>query len=174
MTSNGNSENEAVNGKIDLGVRKLKCSYVENATTLYAYLEAEFDYLKDYIDKMNAGYERAGKIEDKMNENEIYLVYSDKDKCAARARVEQTKAGPGGSKVRARLVDIGRGDMFDPAKFRPISDDLKKLHVYCQRYKLADLKPKGRDEGRNRILIWSKNCILQLQVYCIFRLFSYG
>jgi len=147
MTSNGNSENEAVNGKIDLGVRKLKCSYVENATTLYAYLEAEFDYLKDYIDKMNAGYERAGKIEDKMNENEIYLVYSDKDKCAARARVEQTKAGPGGSKVRARLVDIGRGDMFDPAKFRPISDDLKKLHVHCQRYKLADLKPKGRDEG---------------------------
>ena len=53
----------------------------------------------------------------------------------------------GGSKIRARLVDIGRGDVFEPTKFKPIPEDLKKLEVYCQRYKLADLKPKGRDEG---------------------------
>ena len=82
MNSNGNSNDvEAVNGKIDLGVRKLRSSYVENATTLYAYLEAEFDILKEYTDKMNKAYQNAGKIEDKMNENDIYLVFSDKDKC---------------------------------------------------------------------------------------------
>ena len=109
MTSNGNLEVEAVNGKIDLGVRKLKTSFVENATTLYAYLESDFDFLKDYTDRINDAYKSAGKIEDKMNENDILLVYSDKDKCAARARVEQVKAGIGGSKVRARLIDIGRG-----------------------------------------------------------------
>ena len=150
MTSNGNNSSvdvEAVNGKIDLGVRKLRSSYVENATTLYAYLESEFDILKEYTDKINKAYQNAGKIEDKMNENDIYLVFSDKDKCAARARIEQAKAGMGGSKIRARLVDIGRGDVFEPSKFKPIPEDLKKLEVYCQRYKLADLKPKGRDEG---------------------------
>ena len=63
------------------------------------------------------------------------------------SRIEQAKAGMGGSKIRARLVDIGRGDVFEPTKFKPIPEDLKKLEVYCQRYKLADLKPKGRDEG---------------------------
>ena len=68
----------------------------------------------------------------------IYMIF---------ARIEQAKAGMGGSKIRARLVDIGRGDVFEPSKFKPIPDDLKKLEVYCQRYKLADLKPKGRDEG---------------------------
>ena len=109
MTSNGNSEAiEAVNGKIDLGVRKLRASFVENATTLYAYLESDFDFLKEYTDRMNEAFNSTSvKIEDKMNENEIYLVFSDKDKCAARARVEQVKAGLGGSKIRARLVDIG-------------------------------------------------------------------
>ena len=89
MTSNGNNSSvdaEAVNGKIDLGVRKLRASYVENATTVYAYLESEFDILKEYTDKMNTAYQNAGKIEDKMNENDIYLVFSDKDKCTARAR----------------------------------------------------------------------------------------
>ena len=68
----------------------------------------------------------------------IYMIF---------ARIEQAKAGMGGSKIRARLVDIGRGDVFEPSKFKPIPEDLKKLEVYCQRYKLADLKPKGRDEG---------------------------
>ena len=28
-----------------------------------------------------------------------------------------------------------------------ITEDLKNLEIHCQRYKLADLKPKGRDEG---------------------------
>ena len=40
---------EAVNGKIDMGTRKLKAAYVENATTLYAYLEADFHVLKGKI-----------------------------------------------------------------------------------------------------------------------------
>ena len=75
------------------------------------------------------------------------MIWSDKDKCAARARVEQAKAGPGGNKVRARLVDIGRGDLFDAAKVKKIPEDLKNLPILCQRYKMADLKPKGRDEG---------------------------
>ena len=75
------------------------------------------------------------------------MIWSDKDKCAARARIEQAKAGPGGNKVRARLVDIGRGDLFDASKVKKIPEDLKDLTILCQRYKMADLKPKGRDEG---------------------------
>ena len=86
-------------------------------------------------------------LDEKIGENETYLIWSDKDKCAARARIEQSKAGPGGNKVRARLVDIGRGDLFDASKVKKISEDLKALPVICQRYKMADLKPKGRDEG---------------------------
>ena len=85
--------------------------------------------------------------DDKINENDIYLVWSDKDKCAARARIEQTKTGPGGNKIRARLIDIGRGDLFETTKVKKISDEIKSLPILCQRYKMADLKPKGRDEG---------------------------
>ena len=85
--------------------------------------------------------------DDKISENEIYLVWSDKDKCAARARIEQTKTGPGGNKIRARLIDIGRGDLFETSKVKKISDEIKSLPILCQRYKMADLKPKGRDEG---------------------------
>lgn len=138
---------EAVNGKIDMGTRKLKAAYVENATTLYAYLEADFHVLKEYMDKFSEVYKTSAEIDDKIIEGEIYLIYSDKDKCAARARIEQPKAGPAGTKVRARLIDIGRGDLFDSSKLRQIPDEIKKLPTVCQRYKMADLKPKGRDEG---------------------------
>jgi hypothetical protein len=90
---------EAVNGKIDMGTRKLKAAYVENATTLYAYLEADFHVLKEYMDTFSEVYKTASEIDDKIIEGEIYLIYSDKDKCAARARIEQPKAGPAGTKV---------------------------------------------------------------------------
>ena len=90
---------DAVNGKIDMGTRKLKAAYVENATTLYAYLEADFHVLKEYMDKFSEVYKTASEIDDKIIEGEIYLIYSDKDKCAARARIEQPKAGPAGTKV---------------------------------------------------------------------------
>ena len=89
----------AVNGKIDMGTRKLKAAYVENATTLYAYLEADFHVLKEYMDTFSEVYKTASEIDDKIIEGEIYLIYSDKDKCAARARIEQPKAGPAGTKV---------------------------------------------------------------------------
>ena len=49
--------------------------------------------------------------------------------------------------MRARLIDIGRGDLFDSSKLRQIPDEIKKMPTVCQRYKMADLKPKGRDEG---------------------------
>ena len=94
---------EAVNGKIDLGVRKLRASYVENATTIYAYLETDFHVLGDYTDKITEAYQTATKPDDndnKVKEEQIYLVFSDKDKCVARGRIEQAKAGPGGSKVK--------------------------------------------------------------------------
>ena len=106
MTSSASPElaNEAVNGKIDLGTRKLKASYVENATTLYAYLETEFHALQEMTESINEAYKTATAVlgPEKIRENDIYLVYSDKDRCAARARIEQSKAGPG-SKVRARF-----------------------------------------------------------------------
>ena len=138
---------EAVNGKIDLGTRKLKASYVENATTIYAYLDSEFHALQEITDAINEAYQIAPIVE-KIRENEVCLIFSDKDKCAARARIEQTKAGSGsGSKVRARLIDIGRGDLFDASKLKQLPESIEKLPVLCQRYKLADLKPKGRDEG---------------------------
>jgi len=140
--------NDAVNGKIDMGTRKLKAAYVENATTIYAYLESDFHVLKEYMDRISEVYKNQPELsQDKIVEGEVYLIFSDKDKCAARARIEQPKAGPAGTKVRARLIDIGRGDLFDSAKLRSIPDEIKKLPTVCQRYKMADLKPKGRDEG---------------------------
>lgn len=139
---------EAVNGKIDLGIRKIRAAYVENATTIYGYTDSEFHLLQEYTEKMNEAYKSASVLGDvKISENEIFLIYSDKDKCAARARIEQAKAGPAGNKVRARLIDIGRGDLFDAAKLRLIPPEIKSLPTVCQRYKMADLKPKGRDEG---------------------------
>jgi len=140
--------NDAVNGKIDMGTRKLKAAYVENATTIYAYLESDFHVLKEYMDRISEVYKNQPELsQDKIVEGEVCLIFSDKDKCAARARIEQPKAGPAGTKVRARLIDIGRGDLFDSAKLRSIPDEIKKLPTVCQRYKMADLKPKGRDEG---------------------------
>ena len=91
--------NDAVNGKIDMGTRKLKAAYVENATTIYAYLESDFHVLKEYMDKFSEVYKTQPELGDKIIEGEIYLIFSDKDKCAARARIEQPKAGPAGTKV---------------------------------------------------------------------------
>ena len=45
--------NDAVNGKIDMGTRKLKAAYVENATTIYAYLESDFHVLKEYMERIS-------------------------------------------------------------------------------------------------------------------------
>ena len=104
MTSSESSE--AVNGKIDMGTRKLKVAYVENATTLYAYLESDFHVLKEYTDKFSEVYKTSPEIDDKIIESETYLIYSDKDKCAARARIEQPKAGPAGTKVRSKFMEV--------------------------------------------------------------------
>ena len=71
MTSN-EDKIEAVNGKIDLGVRKLKAAYIENATTVYAYLDTEFDTLKEYTDKINEAYSKADELQ-KGKEIFIYL-----------------------------------------------------------------------------------------------------
>ena len=38
---------ETVNGKVDLGTRRLVLSHVENAASFYAYLDAEKDYMTD-------------------------------------------------------------------------------------------------------------------------------
>ena len=62
MTSN-EDKIEAVNGKIDLGVRKLKAAYIENATTIYAYIDIEFDKLKEYTDKINEAYSNADELQ---------------------------------------------------------------------------------------------------------------
>ena len=92
--------NDAVNGKIDMGTRKLKAAYVENATTIYAYLESDFHVLKEYMDRISEVYKNQPELsQDKIVEGEVYLIFSDKDKCAARARIEQPKAGPAGTKV---------------------------------------------------------------------------
>ena len=39
-----------VNGKIDLGTRRLVLSHVENAASFYAYLEAEKDYMDEIVE----------------------------------------------------------------------------------------------------------------------------
>ena len=62
MTSN-EDKIEAVNGKIDLGVRKLKAAYIENATTIYAYIDSEFETLKEYTDKINEAYSNAEELQ---------------------------------------------------------------------------------------------------------------
>ena len=61
MTST-EDKTEAVNGKIDLGTRKLKAAYIENATTIYAYLDTEFHTLKEYTDKINDSYSNAEEL----------------------------------------------------------------------------------------------------------------
>ena len=61
MTS-AEDKTEAVNGKIDLGTRKLKAAYIENATTIYAYLDTEFPTLKEYTDKINDSYSNAEEL----------------------------------------------------------------------------------------------------------------
>ena len=62
MTST-EDKSEAVNGKIDLGVRKLKAAYIENATTIYGYIDNEFHTLKEYTDKINEAYSTAEELE---------------------------------------------------------------------------------------------------------------
>ena len=114
MTSSESSE--AVNGKIDMGTRKLKVAYVENATTLYAYLESEFHVLKEYTDKFSEVYKTSPEIDDKIIESETYLIYSDKDKCAARARIEQ-QAG------------IGEGEAARPEEWEELTGGERPLAV---------------------------------------------
>ncbi len=142
------TDEEAVNGKVDLGIRKLRVAYVENAVTIYAYMENEFGFLKEYSDKLSAAYQTAEKATE-VKEGSLYLTFSERDKCHARARVEQPKAGPGGTKVRARLVDIGRSDLFATSSLCQLPDDCSEtaMPIKMCRYKMADLKAKGKNEG---------------------------
>ena len=68
------------------------------------------------------------------------------NKTWVRATIEQKGAGP---KLKVKAMDIGSTHLVAPGDCRrlPSNVDRSNLVVACLKYKMADLKPKGRDDG---------------------------
>ena len=67
------------------------------------------------------------------------------NKTWVRATVE-IKNGP---RVKVQAIDLGSTHLVAPDQCRPLPTEVRreKLSVVCQKYKMSDLKPKGRDDG---------------------------
>jgi len=144
-----------VNGKLDMGFRKLVVSHVENATTLYAYTEDTQDQLEVIHRQVQAAVEKAGEAADpealKADQQVAAHVSLDggskgNKRTWVRATIEQKGLGP---RLKVKALDIGATYLVEPQHCRPLPDSVtrEKLSVVCLKYKMADLKPKGRDDG---------------------------
>ena len=145
---------EPVNGKIDLGFKRLVPSHVENACTIYAYVAGDSHLLAEYkakLSKVCPGLDPLGAEANPKVGEKIYGAFSVRDSSWLRARVEQQAGGGQMRKeqVRVRFVDVGKSDLVNKAGMVELPEDCgpDQMPIKCQRYKMSDLKPKGKDDG---------------------------
>ena len=140
-------QEEAVSGKVDLGVRKLVISHVENACSFYAYIEHEATMMEDVKTVVARKCEVLDKLTIIPKLGRMYGV--EKDGAWLRGRVEQVGQGPERDLVRIRMIDFGWICLVEQYSLVEIPSSLENLSVRCEKYKLANLKPRGRAEGFN-------------------------
>jgi len=140
-------QEEAISGKVDLGVRKLVTSHVENACSFYAYVEHEATMMEDIKTVVARQCEVLDKLTARPKVGKMYGV--EKDSAWWRGRVEQVGQGPEKDLVRIRMIDFGWNCLVEQCSLVELPKSLENLSVRCEKYKLANLKPRGRAEGFN-------------------------
>jgi len=160
-----------VNGKIDLGTRKLVVSHVENAATFYAYLEAEKQFMSDIKQMCKEKCQQLDRLAMSPSMDQNVGVFHNYDKCWYRGKVEQLNQGKGKNLTRVRIVDFGWNSLFKLSDLTLLPDSLAEKKILCEKYKMNDLKPKGRMEGytaddRQHGADWLKRTINGRVVIC--------
>ena len=140
---------EIVNGKLDMGFRRLFVSHVENATTLYAYVESESQKLqtiKQTIQKACSAQDSCPSP-DQIVLKQVYAVNLNNQ--WIRGSVEQKNCGYKRNLFKIKCLDVGSIHWVNSSAIAqlPVQISEENLPVLCLRYKMADLKAKGREDG---------------------------
>lgn len=93
------------------------------------------------------------------------------DRTWYRGKVEQLGQGRQRNLLRVRMVDHGWNNLFRPEDLCELPEGLKEKKVLCEKYKMADLKPRGKAEGysaedRQRGAEWLKRLVNNRVVIC--------
>ena len=91
-------------------------------------------------------------------------MYSSDDQTWYRGKVEQLGQGRDKKNYRVRMLDFGWNKLFKQEDMYDISKSLQEKKILCEKYKMADLKPKGKVEGysaedRQRGAEWLKRLV---------------
>jgi len=160
-----------VNGKIDLGTRRLVVSHIENATSFFAYFDSHKEFMEEIKQICKKMLENAPKLTDKPVLEQLVGVYSSSEKSWFRGKIEQLGQGRGKNQFRVRIVDFGWNNLFNLDDLCELPETLKSKELLCEKYRMADLKPKGRADGysaedRQRGGEWLKRTINNRVVIC--------
>lgn len=145
--SNANNKEVEVNGKIDLGTRRLFVSHVENASTFYAYQEADKGAMDDIKVVMAAECSDLPRLSAFPKLEILYGILFEGDKQWYRSKVEKVDEGTDKKQVRLRMVDFGWNEVVQVSAMCQLPQDVAIIKIRCEKYKMANLKPKGRNEG---------------------------
>jgi len=146
MSNTINKEVE-VNGKIYLGPRRLVVSHVENACTFYAYQETDKGAINDIKVVVAAECSDLPRLSEFPKLETLYGVLYSGDKQWYRGKVEQIDQGTDKKQVRVRMVDFGWNDVVEVSTMCQLPQEIAGIKIRCEKYKMADMKPKGRNEG---------------------------
>jgi len=145
--SNAINKEVEVNGKIDLGPRRLVVSHVENACTFYAYQETDKGAINDIKVVVAAECSDLARLSEFPKLETLYGVLYPGDKQWYRGKVEQIDQGTDKKQVRVRMVDFGWNDVVQVSTMCQLPQEIAGIKIRCEKYKMADMKPKGRNEG---------------------------
>jgi len=136
-----------INGKIDLGVRRLIVAHVENAITFYGYVEEDKDYM-DEIKQLGASLcNNKPNLTEDPKEEQMVCFFNKSDNSWYRGRVEQLNMGKNKNEFRVRTVDFGWNGLYKLDDMVDCPEALKEREAKLEKYKFVDLRAKGRDHG---------------------------
>jgi len=136
-----------VNGKIDLGTRQLVVSHVENACSFYAYQEADKGAMEDIKVVVAGECSELPRLAASPKLETLYGVFYEGDKQWYRGKVEQVDQGTDKKQARVRMVDFGWNDLVQVSALCDLPKEIAKMKIRCEKYKMSEMKPKGRNEG---------------------------
>jgi hypothetical protein len=115
--------------------------------------------------------EKLPRLADKPELEQMVCAYLASDRSWYRGRVEQLRQGQSRDLVRVRAIDFGWNNLFKLTELVACPESLQEQKVLCEKYKMADLKPKGRADGysaqdRQRGGDWLKKTVNDRVVIC--------
>jgi len=138
-------QEKLVSGKVELGVRRFVVSHVENACSFFAYVENEATMMEDIKTVVARNCEELDKLTERPRVEDLCGVQ--RDGFWLRGKVEQVGQGSNKDLVRVRMIDFGWNCLVELSNLVRLPASLVELSVRCEKYKLDQLKPKGRADG---------------------------